>query len=628
MGVEFVMPDTISISSTNLSFNPSSGDILEDSDGDVYFKTDYTIDSIPSSGIIPVEINIDGTIYNYNANLISSAISSVDSNAGDGLHERNEIVDVVGPPPELFLSFGSGISIGDQADVILVLIDSTSISTGSSANLSSPNLSFNTAQTTVQESSDGTKYISSILTVDSLPNGTDPIILTITIGSVSFSFNFLRNIPAPSIANYHDRAGIGLVVKRQVIVVPGEIGVLSVGSQVNVGDVGELFLFTAHNNNFFDGIGDVITPDNPDPATSVTAKITGEIGTKTGNFRLAVTFNEDVSDFTDDYISVLPIIPGSSFSVSGIGRNWIISFTMPSNIAETEITVSISEILTVIVGSQSLNIHSASVTITYDSTSDIVAIFREPEYNLINELLEIKTQIDFITSEDDHSEILGLEKTDFHLLRVEGDDINDFNYWITGEDLTYFLHIVPEKDRSGIFQVDLTGHVFKMDGVTNEIVLINPIDIPYGTEIPNIINYDIPASVTKGIWDVYIEFNVFVTELGVDKFIYEGIDLFQPSIYRISNNNLDYKGFSATDRASIVESEAFDLTLVPINSSPDGDHFANNVGDWIKLPDQLGNTIPSKFFLLRYFVYEEHLLEGISFNLTLPPRSVRGPDGS
>ena len=157
-----------------------------------------------------------------------------------------------------------------------------------------------------------------------------------------------------------------------------------------------------------------------------------------------------------------------------------------------------------------------------------------------------------------------------------------------------------------------------------EVVFTN-IQVQYNTKIPKLVDYDIPALITQGIWDVYIEFDVFVTELGVDKFIREGAGLFQPTIYRIPNETLRYKGSSIDDRASTVSADAFDLSSAPQGTTPNGDYFSDTVGDWIKLPDQNRNMTPSKFFLIRHFVFPDQLSLG-SYTLTLKPRTVRGPD--
>ena len=372
-----------------------------------------------------------------------------------------------------------------------------------------------------------------------------------------------------------------------------------------------------------------VTPD-----VSVNANITGDIGTKTGNFSLPVTFGSDVEGFTDAHISVSPMTPVSSFSVTGSGRNWRINFVMLPNIHETEITVRISTTTAVTVGGVGHTILASSVFIIYDSTSEISAIFSNPEYNLVNEFLEIKTQVDFLTIQSGHAEIIGLDKTDFHLLRLDGDDIYDFNYWITGKDLTFFLHIVPQKNRSGTIQIDITGTVLKFDGVENDIVAINSQIIPYSTYIPRLVDYEIPASITEGIWDVYIEYDQEVTGFARDNFVQEGATLTLAAIYR----------YTGSVNPQIHDNPVQVPAVIPSNF----DLLPANVGDWIKLdsdsgvsPNQNelshsqntdfeedGNTTPSRYFLLR-FVNEQLHIDSISgsYNLTFPPRSVRGPDG-
>ena len=455
----------------------------------------------------------------------------------------------------------------------------------------------------------------------------------------------------------------------------------------------------------------------------LTGNITGNIGIKTGNFPLAVALNKQVTGFTASNVMLGGSITGVGFTVSGEGKDYHINITFPDNIDLSSFTVNI-------IGSAMVDGVSESIegvnqkTVHYDTQSTISAVFDDPEYTELEANLLIRVPVMF--GDPGQTEIVGLDRTDFSLHRLLGDEIFDFDYYITGSGLSYVINIIPTIEKQGAFSLDIVGHVLKADGIENEVVLNHAVILYYDTRTPNLIDFDILPTVTPGIWDAYLEYDLDITELGVDDFEYEGSALNQPLLYYWNGSGVpDYKKdrVIGVDRASTSLSVAFnpyadirlssyvgingqeiEITIkfntpVPFNighlivdngtisnfsgsgsdysatyTVPDSgvgtaqikieletigninnrsttvdlnygsdlddidephndfnryiDDLKDEVGDWVKVPDQINNEIPGKFFLLRYVNPDplEEVMKG-TFNIRIKKDSVKGPSG-
>ena len=224
---------------------------------------------------------------------------------------------------------------------------------------------------------------------------------------------------------------------------------------------------------------------------NISANITGNIGIKTGNFSLSVAFFDNVEGFTDSDITMSGTITGVSFTITGSGKDYHLNFTLPEATDQSSFSISFSPTSSVTVGSEECSIEGNPVSITYDTTSEITADITDPAleidpvndpgvngYDGSGERLVITIQIDFMSSSSMlHTELVGLSKTDFHLLRLDGDPIHDFDYYLRGSGFIFELVVIPQNNRYGRFQVDMTGHVLKADGITNEIIVAHAIDV-------------------------------------------------------------------------------------------------------------------------------------------------------
>ena len=332
-----VVTDTVIFSSPNLSFNPSSGLILERDNGEVYFKTDYTVTSIPSNGLIPITINIDGNIYTETVDVLHTAIPGVVSNAGSGIYVRNAFLNPSAIYPGIFLSFGSGISVGDSADIILKYASSSNIGAGSAVTFSSPHLSFDQEETVVQVGNVNSRYVAATATVTSLPSGTDPITLSIVTAFGTHTYDFEREVSFSSL-NYHDRASVGLVAVSEFVISPFFTnGILDVGSEVNVGYTGELFFITGNNfeTGVYEGVGGVVDPPvvppviPPSETDAIASVVIVPLTVETGAVvPVSITFDQTVTGLT---ASDLSVNGGVLSGFAGSGSMYSVNVTVPSS---------------------------------------------------------------------------------------------------------------------------------------------------------------------------------------------------------------------------------------------------------------------------------------------------------
>ena len=265
----------------------------------------------------------------------------------------------------------------------------------------------------------------------------------------------------------------------------------------------------------------------------LTGNITGNIGIKTGNFPLAVALNKQVTGFTASNVMLGGSITGVGFTVSGEGKDYHVNITLPTNIDLSSFTVDI--VGSVMVDGVSESIEDVNQkTVHYDTQSTISAVFDDPEYTELEDNLLIRVPVMF--GDPGQTEIVGLDRTDFSLHRLLGDEIFDFDYYITGSGLSYVINIIPTIDKQGAFSLDIVGHVLKADGIENEVVLNHAVILYYDTRTPNLIDFEMQTAPADGSpFSVYLDFDIPTTGLlpqDSNKIIYEGITNYgQPILY-------------------------------------------------------------------------------------------------
>ena len=363
--------------------------------------------------------------------------------------------------------------------------------------------------------------------------------------------------------------------------------------------------------------------------TRVNANLTGHIGTKIGTFQIMLSVAHEVTDLSESDIDITAVggngITNVSFTLSGTGLAYILTFTIPDSV-EGSFSIDVTGQVTLY--GVSVDVIVDAVTVAYDTITEVQIDSSNIAY-VENDLGEYQIEVDVVFEEA----LIFLYKENFTLEVISGDRLDDIEYYLIGSGADYKLIFVPKKDISGVFEIGFIGEVTKENGLVMEEVVFANIQVQYNTKIPNLIDYEIPASVIEGVWDVYFEYDEEITGVNIDKFIQEGANLFAPAIYR-------YIGSGVID----IHASPTPQTASDVNSISD----LNDVeGDWVKLDidsgvspneneissaanadfEDDGNTTPSRYFLLRFVNTQSHIdsITG-SYNLTIPPGTVRGPD--
>ena len=363
--------------------------------------------------------------------------------------------------------------------------------------------------------------------------------------------------------------------------------------------------------------------------TQVNANLTGHTGTKIGAFQIMLSIAHEVTDLAESDIAISAVggngITNVSFTLSGTGLAYILTFTIPDSV-EGSFSIDVTGQVTLY--GVSVDVIVDAVTVAYDTITEVQIDSSNIDY-VENDLGEYQIEVSVVFEEA----LIFLYKENFTLTVISGDRIDDIEYYLIGSGANYKLIFVPKKDISGVFEIGFIGEVTKENGLVMEEVVFANIQVQYNTKIPKIVDYEIPSSVTVGVWDVYVEYGDEVTGFARDNFIQEGVTLTIAAIYR-------YTGSS---------NPLIHTNPVPIPAViPDNfDNLPASVGDWVKLDsnsgvapnanelsasantdfEEDGNTTPSRYFLLR-FINEQSHIDSItgSYNLTFPPGSVRGPD--
>lgn len=226
---------------------------------------------------------------------------------------------------------------------------------------------------------------------------------------------------------------------------------------------------------------------------------------------------------------------------------------------------------------------------------------------------------------DTSTSVMGLSKTHFNITPGTGDNVLDeLEYWLEGAGQNYTLVYQIPEDKKGSFNSIIKSEVNLRTSSGGRINLTPPMSastIHFDTRIPYVQNYDMPQSINIGIWDVYIQFNVKVTGLGTSSFIFEGIDLQQPAVYRFTGVGNPFTTESL--RASKEDDDAYNTNYDAENTNTHNkDSLETTVGNWTQ-DNQSGNTTESEFFLVRFRVPNN--ISAGTFSLSLKQGEVKGP---
>lgn len=192
-----------------------------------------------------------------------------------------------------------------------------------------------------------------------------------------------------------------------------------------------------------------------------------------GNFTLPINFPDgEVTGF--DTSNVTPVA-SFEFEVSGEGSNYNLAVTVP------ELSAGVFDI--VLRGEVSVSgiteaIEADAKTIAYNTATVVLASFGEHEYDDNVIALPIKFEGD----------VLFFHKTDCLIAKLYGDDIYDFEYFLTETDSRNFtLTFIIPPDRRGAFSVDITGNVYTAQ--KRQTVHITPKLVGYDTYNPSVSRY-------------------------------------------------------------------------------------------------------------------------------------------
>lgn len=208
-----------------------------------------------------------------------------------------------------------------------------------------------------------------------------------------------------------------------------------------------------------------------------------------------------------------------------------------------------------------------------------------------------------------------------------GDGVDGIlEYQLYGSGTRYTLQFDFLDDMEGVFTINARGKVLPANAPSGsqehyeDLTAAQAKSVSYATHVPFVQDLDSPAVITPGeIFDVVLAFNVPVTELGTDDFIWEGLNPGTPRLWRYSGTRTNFRG-----PQGVLETITAPTTTTTLNDVPGTDWVASanparaETGR-AKL-DEVG-----QFFLLRFDLPTN--AEGI-LHLSLRDHSIRGPDAS
>ena len=244
----------------------------------------------------------------------------------------------------------------------------------------------------------------------------------------------------------------------------------------------------------------------------------------------------------------------------------------------------------------------------------VTATFGTPTYH---ENGEIRVPVTF------GENVIAPSKSIFEVTHVSGNALTDIEYRLVGSGTAFKLIFEVPPDRKGSFQVAANGDVFKVSSSAwDNVVVAMPKTVSYGTLVPRIIDYEIPANYDLGSpVDVLVAFNVRVTgwhqnNTLTEIFIEEGVRLGAALAYKwIGTEPPDIHAVVVP--ADLTVSTDWQLLATP----PAGDPTPNQNGFDA---DGQWHGEEGQYFLIRFTDPQN---TGI-LNLTLRENAVRGPIGS
>lgn len=213
--------------------------------------------------------------------------------------------------------------------------------------------------------------------------------------------------------------------------------------------------------------------------------------------------------------------------------------------------------------------------------------------------------------------VIAPSKTIFGISHVSGDPLQGIDYRLIGKDTAYALVFAVPPDRSGRFQIAANGEVLLATGSWANAVA-TPKTVNYGTLVPRIVDYDIPASYSRGSpMDIRVAYNIIVTGWNANNTITN------PGIFELEGANLGtplpYKwvGSSPPDFDEPVPADLtgtdWQLLATPPGGQPTPESNFDDDGNW--------HGESGQYFLIRFSDPQE---VGI-FNLRERVGMVRGP---
>ena len=321
----------------------------------------------------------------------------------------------------------------------------------------------------------------------------------------------------------------------------------------------------------------------------INANITAHSGIYIGNFTIAISFEQPVTDFTESDLTIVGTIgngtAGVQWDLTGTGKDYMLSVMLPEG-KQGRFSVSISGQVQVMGESQAQDVVADSITVAYDTIREVNATFGELEYRDNGDIALPITFYDQDT-QTDKEPVLWFDKTDLMLTKFIGDDIycHDYNLISKGDDpdavegADYEVVFTPSENTAGAFKVEMTGEVVKAEGLIREITPVTPKLIVYNNITPVLIDMDTPEEIAPRIWNTSLAFNVPIIGLGIQKFIY-GVQTETPALYR----------------AGSLDVEPDPLPLVERNNI----HLNACIGDWIYETDNHNSQVQAKFWTLRF----------------------------
>ena len=210
-------------------------------------------------------------------------------------------------------------------------------------------------------------------------------------------------------------------------------------------------------------------------------------------------------------------------------------------------------------------------------------------------------------------------KTIFRISHARGDSLDGMEYIILGEGTAYELVFSVPPDRSGSFRISAGGNVLKATGAWDTVTATAK-DVPYGTVVPLIVDYEVPSNYVFGNnFDMLVEFNVLVTgwhanNTFAEVWIEEGARLGTPSVYKWTGaNSLDIHA-PVPDDLSGTDWQG--LATPPHPVTPGTNNFSDDGTEW--------HGEEGRFFLIRIGVTNAEAVGVAQFSLR-PDNPLRGP---